>query len=52
VGASLEDAAEAFDVLIDFSVPAATLAKGGSQHSPKETSWFQGVKDFFEGLKP
>ncbi|HEY5679256.1 MAG TPA: 4-hydroxy-tetrahydrodipicolinate reductase [Pseudomonadales bacterium] len=26
VGASLEDAAEAFDVLIDFSVPAATLA--------------------------
>ncbi len=29
-----------------------TLDKGGSQHSPKETSWFQGVKDFFEGLKP
>jgi molecular chaperone DnaJ len=36
-------------LLQDFK---ATLAKGGSQHSPKETSWFQGVKDFFEGLKP
>ena len=26
---------------------------GGSQkHSPKEKSWFDGVKDFFDGLKP
>jgi molecular chaperone DnaJ len=29
-----------------------SLRKGGASHSPKETSWFQGVKDFFEGLKP
>ncbi len=36
-------------LLRDFK---ATLTEGGSQHSPKETSWFQGVKDFFEGLKP
>ncbi len=36
-------------ILRDFK---ATLDEGGSQHSPRETSWFQGVKDFFEGLKP
>lgn len=29
----------------------ASLADGGNKHSPKETSWFQGVKDFFDGLK-
>jgi len=29
-----------------------SLKTGGSSHSPRETSWFQGVKDFFEGLKP
>ena len=28
----------------------SSLADGGSKHSPKETSWFQGVKSFFEGL--
>ena len=30
----------------------ASLGAGGGKHSPKETSWFQGVKDFFDGLKP
>jgi molecular chaperone DnaJ len=29
-----------------------SLSDGGGKHSPQETSWFQGVKDFFEGLKP
>ena len=29
-----------------------SLQKGGAAHSPKESSWFKGVKDFFEGLKP
>jgi molecular chaperone DnaJ len=29
-----------------------SLRKGGASHSPRESSWFQGVKDFFEGLKP
>jgi len=29
-----------------------TLRQGGEEHSPKETSWFKGVMDFFEGLKP
>lgn len=29
-----------------------SLGEGGARHSPKETSWFQGVKDFFDGLKP
>jgi molecular chaperone DnaJ len=29
-----------------------SLRKGGAAHSPKESSWFKGVKDFFEGLKP
>ena len=28
-----------------------SLADGGSKHSPQETSWFQGVKDFFDGLR-
>jgi molecular chaperone DnaJ len=28
-----------------------TLESGGAKHSPRETSWFQGVKDFFDGLK-
>jgi molecular chaperone DnaJ len=30
----------------------SSLERGGSTHSPKETSWFKGVKDFFESLKP
>jgi molecular chaperone DnaJ len=29
-----------------------SLRKGGGSHSPRETSWFKGVKEFFEGLKP
>jgi molecular chaperone DnaJ len=29
-----------------------SLERGGSTHSPKGSSWFQGVKDFFESLKP
>jgi molecular chaperone DnaJ len=29
----------------------ATLTAGGEAHSPRESSWFRGVKDFFEGLK-
>ncbi len=29
-----------------------TLKQGGATHSPKETSWFKGVKDFFDSLKP
>jgi molecular chaperone DnaJ len=28
------------------------LRQGGAAHSPKETSWFKGVMDFFDGLKP
>jgi molecular chaperone DnaJ len=29
----------------------ASLNTDGAKHSPKEASWFQGVKDFFDGLK-
>jgi molecular chaperone DnaJ len=28
----------------------ASLGQGGAKHSPRESSWFQGVKDFFDGL--
>jgi molecular chaperone DnaJ len=28
-----------------------SLSEGAGKHSPQETSWFQGVKDFFDGLK-
>jgi molecular chaperone DnaJ len=28
----------------------ASLADGGEKHSPKGSSWFKGVKDFFDGL--
>ena len=28
----------------------ASLSDGGEKHSPKGTSWFKGVKDFFDGL--
>jgi len=28
----------------------AALVDGGEKHSPKGTSWFKGVKDFFDGL--
>jgi molecular chaperone DnaJ len=28
-----------------------SLAAGAGKHSPQESSWFQGVKDFFDGLK-
>jgi len=34
-------------LLRDFK---SSLDHGGAKHSPKESSWFQGVKDFFEGL--
>ncbi len=27
-----------------------SLTEGGKKHSPKESSWFQGVKDFFDRL--
>ena len=30
----------------------SSLDSGGTKHSPKESSWFQGVRDFFDGLKP
>jgi molecular chaperone DnaJ len=29
----------------------ASLDSGGAKHSPKESSWFQGVKNFFDSLK-
>lgn len=29
-----------------------SLSRGEGDHSPREASWFKGVKDFFEGLKP
>ncbi len=29
----------------------SSLGEGGAKHSPKETSWFKGVKDFFDSLK-
>ncbi len=29
-----------------------TSLGGSDKHSPKEKSWFDGVKDFFDGLKP
>ena len=28
----------------------ASVSDGGAKHSPKGTSWFKGVKDFFDGL--
>jgi len=28
----------------------ASVSDGGEKHSPKESSWFKGVKDFFDGL--
>jgi len=30
----------------------ASLDENNGRHSPKEESWFQGVKDFFDNLKP
>jgi molecular chaperone DnaJ len=29
-----------------------SLSEGGSKHSPRESSWFKGVKDFFDSFKP
>ncbi len=29
-----------------------TLQAGGGRQSPRETSWFEGVKDFFDSLRP
>jgi len=29
-----------------------SLAAGGKRHTPRETSWFKGVKDFFDNLSP
>ncbi len=34
-----------------FEQLRSALREGGDTHSPKETSWFKGVMDFFEGLK-
>ena len=34
-----------------FEQLRTTLRQGGEAHSPKETSWFKGVMDFFDGLK-
>jgi molecular chaperone DnaJ len=31
---------------------AATMEEGGKRHSPQESSWLDGVKKFFEDLKP
>jgi molecular chaperone DnaJ len=36
-------------LLRDFK---SSLEQGDGKHSPRESSWFQGVKEFFEGLKP
>ncbi len=36
------------DLLMEFE---QTLHKGGSRHSPRAHSWFDGVKKFFEGIK-
>jgi molecular chaperone DnaJ len=29
-----------------------TLGDGGKSHSPRQTSWFEGVKNFFDDMKP
>jgi molecular chaperone DnaJ len=29
-----------------------SLGEGGHSQSPRQTSWFEGVKNFFEDLKP
>ena len=34
-----------------FEQLRTVLRQGGEAHSPKETSWFKGVMDFFDGLK-
>jgi len=34
-----------------FEKLRTVLRQGGAAHSPKETSWFKGVMDFFDGLK-
>jgi len=36
-------------ILKDFQ---KSLESGGKRHSPRESSWFQGVKDFFDSLSP
>ena len=36
------------EILRDFE---KTLHEGGSRHRPHETSWLDGVKNFFEGMK-
>ena len=35
-----------------FEKLRASLKSGGERHSPREASWFKGVKDFFEDLRP
>ncbi|MFK7915804.1 MAG: molecular chaperone DnaJ [Pseudomonadales bacterium] len=37
------------DLLRQFK---ASMDDGKATHSPQETSWFKGVKDFFDSLKP
>jgi molecular chaperone DnaJ len=29
-----------------------SLGQGGRAQSPRQTSWFEGVKNFFEDMKP
>jgi molecular chaperone DnaJ len=36
------------DILKEFQ---ATLQDGGTRHSPKRNSWFEGVKSFFDDMK-
>jgi molecular chaperone DnaJ len=28
-----------------------TLGEGGKSHSPRQSSWFEGVKSFFDDMK-
>ncbi|MDX1595110.1 MAG: molecular chaperone DnaJ, partial [Gammaproteobacteria bacterium] len=36
------------EILRDFE---ATMERNGGRHSPKQTSWLDGVRNFFEGMK-
>jgi molecular chaperone DnaJ len=35
------------ELLRDF---AATMERNGGHHSPKQTSWLDGVRKFFDGM--
>jgi len=41
--------AEQKDLLNKFK---QSIEAGGAAHSPRENTWFEGVKDFFESLRP